>query len=77
MQGSMKYQKMKRSNSDCLLLRLSATSRYVRRKIYVKSAILYGSELWSPKENEIGILKRTEICMVRAMCGIQLKDKKS
>ena len=28
-----------------------------------------------PKENKMGIL-RTERSMVRAMCGVQLKDKK-
>ena len=28
------------------------------------------------KENEMGILQRTESSMVRAMCGVQLKDRK-
>ena len=43
---------------------------------YVRPAILYGSEAWHLKESEIGILRRTEISMVRAMCGVQLKDTK-
>ena len=33
-------------------------------------AILYGSEAWSLKESEMGILQRTERSMVRAMCGV-------
>ena len=41
---------------------------------YVRPAILYGSEAWCLKESEIGIY--TERFMVRAMCGVQLKDRK-
>ena len=36
---------------------------------YVKVAMLYGSETWYLRENEIAILRRTERAMVRAMCG--------
>ena len=39
-------------------------------------AILYGSEAWCLKESETGILRRTERSMVRAMCGVHLKDRK-
>ena len=45
-------------------------------KSYVWPAILYGSEAWCLMESEIGILRRTERSMVRAMCGVQLKDRK-
>ena len=38
--------------------------------------MLYGSRAWCLKESEIGILQRTERSMVRAMCGVQLKDRK-
>ena len=38
--------------------------------------ILYGSEAWCLKESEIGILRRTERSMVRAIGGVQLKDSK-
>ena len=38
--------------------------------------ILYGSEAWSLKECEMGILQRTERSMEIAMCGVQLKDRK-
>ena len=43
---------------------------------YVRPAILYGSEEWCLKESEMRILQRTERFMVRAMCGVQLKDRK-
>ena len=38
--------------------------------------MLLGSEAWCLKENEMGILRRTERSMVRAMCGVQFKDRK-
>ena len=38
--------------------------------------MLYGSEAWCLKESDMGILQRTERSMVRAMCGVQLKDRK-
>ena len=43
----------------------------------VRSAVLYGSETWCLKENEMSILRRTERAMVRAMCGVKLKDRES
>ena len=43
---------------------------------YVRPAKLYGSEAWCLKENEMGILQRTERNMVIAMCEVQLKDRK-
>jgi len=41
-----------------------------------RSAMLYGSETWCLRENEIAILRRTERAMVRAMCGAKLMEKK-
>ena len=43
---------------------------------YVRLVVLYGREAWCLKESEMGILCRTERPIVRAMCGVQLKDKK-
>ena len=40
------------------------------------TAMLHGSEAWCLKESVIGILRRTERSMVRAMYGVQLKDRK-
>ena len=45
-------------------------------KSYVRLTMLYGSEAWCLKDSQMGILRRTERFMVRAMCGVQLKDKK-
>ena len=42
----------------------------------VRSAMLYGSEAWCLKENEMVILRRTERAMVRSMCGVKFVDKK-
>ena len=44
-------------------------------KSYVMAAILYGSETWCLEHSEMGILRRTEKSMVRAMCEVQLKDR--
>ena len=46
-------------------------------KSYVRSAMLYGSETWCLRENEVAILRRTERSMVRAMCGVKLVDKRN
>ena len=40
-------------------------------------AMLYGSETWCLRENEVAILRRTERAMIRAMCGVKLMDKKN
>ena len=42
----------------------------------VRLAMLYGSETWCLRENEMEILRRTERAMVRAMCGVKLMEKK-
>ena len=43
---------------------------------YIRPAILYGSEARSLKQSEMGISQRIERSMVRAMCGVQLNDRK-
>ena len=45
-------------------------------KSYVSPAMLYESDAWCLKEREMGILRWTERSMVRAMCGVSLKDRK-
>ena len=39
-------------------------------------AMLYGSETWCLRENEMAIFRRTETAMMRAMCGAKLMEKK-
>ena len=43
-------------------------------KSYAKPAIQHESEAWCQKESEMIISQRKERTMVRAMCGVQLKD---
>ena len=38
--------------------------------------MLYGSESWCLRENEMEILRKIERAMVRAMCGAKLMEKK-
>ena len=38
--------------------------------------MLNGSETWCLGENEMGILRRTERALVRAMCGVKLMNRK-
>ena len=45
-------------------------------KSYIRPAILYGSEAWCLKESEMIILRRIERSIVRAMCEVQLTDRK-
>ena len=42
----------------------------------IRSVMLYGSETWCLRENEMVILRRTERAMVRSMCGMKLVDRK-
>ena len=39
--------------------------------------MLYGSETWCLRENEMAILRRTERAMVRAMCGAKLMERRT
>ena len=49
----------------------------MKGKIYkscVRSAMLYGNEVWCLREKEMAILRRTVRAMIRAMCGVKLLD---
>ena len=39
--------------------------------------MLYGSEKWCLRENEMAILRKTERMMVRAMCGAKLTERRT
>ena len=43
----------------------------------VRSVVLYGSETWAVKEEDLTRLERNDMRMVRWMCGVTLKDRKS
>ena len=46
-------------------------------KICVQGVLVYGSETWVAKANDIQRLQRAETAMVRWMCGVKLKDRRS
>ena len=51
----------------------------VKRENFISvviSAMLYGSETWCLRENEMVILRRTQRAMLRVMCGAKLIEKK-
>ena len=41
----------------------------------IRSAVLYGSETWCLRENEMAIL-RTKKAIMRAMCGVKIIEKR-
>ena len=52
----------------------------MKGKVYkscLKSAMLYGSEAWCLRGEEMAILRRTERAMIWAMCGVKLLDQRN
>lgn len=46
-------------------------------KACVRAAMIYGGETWVMRKEEEGVLQRAERAMVRMMCGVKVKDRKS
>ena len=42
----------------------------------VQSVLIYGTETWAMKADELKSLERAERMMMRWMCGVSLKDRK-
>ena len=62
------------------ILTSRGASLKVKGKIYracVQSVMVYGSETWAMKVEDMQRLERTERMMIRWMCGVTLKDRKS
>ena len=60
------------------ILTSRGASLKLKGKIYrecVRSAMVYGSETWPMKADDLWRLVRTERMMVRWMCGVTLKDR--
>ena len=60
------------------ILTLKGASLLLKGKVYrscVRSAMVYGSETWPMKVEHEKALERTEMRMIRWMCGVSLKDK--
>ena len=52
----------------------------IKGRVYeacVRSAMLYGSETWAMKAEQERRFERTEMRMVRWMCGVSLREKKT
>jgi hypothetical protein len=61
------------------LLTARGASLKIKGKLYtscVQSVMMYGSETWAMKVEDVQRLERTEKMMIRWMCGVTLKDKK-
>jgi hypothetical protein len=62
------------------LLTVRGVPLRLKGKIYkacVQSVLIYGSETWATKVEDMQKLERTERQMMRWMCGVSLKDRKS
>ena len=62
------------------LLTSRVFSHRMKGKLYtacVRSVMLYGSETWPLKEDDISRIVRTDMQMVRWMCNVSLRDRKS
>ena len=60
--------------ASCCMKRFPIKPKLSVSKRNVVPAIVCGSEAWCLKESKMGILRSIERSMVRAMCGLQLKD---
>jgi hypothetical protein len=52
----------------------------LKGKVYascVRSCMIYGSEKWTMKKEHKTKLETTEMRMIRLMCGVSLRDKKT
>ena len=60
-------------------LTVRGASYRIKGRIYsacVQSVVIYGTETWAKKADDLRSLERTERMMVRWMCGVSLKDRK-
>ena len=61
------------------ILTTRRASLKLKGKIYkacARSVLIYGSETWAVKVEDMKRLQRTEMMMVRWMCGVTLKGRK-
>jgi len=62
------------------ILTKRGASLKIKGKIYgacVQSVLVYGTETWAMKVDDMERLERTERMIVRWMCGVSLRDRKS
>ena len=61
------------------ILTVRGASYRIKGRIYsacVQSVLIYGTETWAMKADNLRSLERTERMMARWMCGVSLKDRK-
>src|SRR6476469_5086559 len=61
-----------------IVLKRRGASLRLKGKIYrvcVQKVLIYGSETWAMKREDMQRLDRTEMMMVRWMCGVSLKAR--
>ena len=61
------------------ILAVRGASYRIKGRIYsacVQTVLIYGTETWAMKADDLRSLERTERMMVRWMCGVSLKDRK-
>ena len=61
------------------ILTVRGASYRIKGRIYsacVQSVLIYGTETWAMKADDLRSLEKTEHMMVRWMCGVSLKDRK-
>ena len=61
------------------ILTVRGASYRIKGRFYsacVQSVLIYGTETWAMKADDLRSLERTERMMVRWMCGVSLKDRK-
>ena len=62
------------------ILTARRASLKLKGKVYrtcVQSVLVYGSETWAMKAEDMQRLERTERMMIRWMCGVKLSDRKA
>jgi hypothetical protein len=68
----------KKFNELAPVLTLRGASHKMKGKIYgtfVQRAMVYGSETWPMKVDDMNRLERAERTMMRRMCGVSLRDR--
>ena len=61
------------------ILTVSGASHRIKGRIYsacVQSVLIYGTETWAMKADDLRSLEKTERMMVRWMCGVSLNDRR-
>ena len=56
---------------------MSQRSKGIIYTTYIRPAMLYGSETWPPKIEDIRQMQRSEMRMLRWMAGVSLSESKS